>query len=70
MNTNWNSRTIFMDVREVSVAVADGAAARPNQPGGSRLFFRAGTHPAHEARLDGVEHKKTAEWNKPASSKV
>jgi hypothetical protein len=37
MNTNWNPRTIFMDAREASVAVADSAAPRPNQRGGSRL---------------------------------
>jgi hypothetical protein len=38
MKTNWNSRTIFMDVREVGVAVADSAAPRPNQRGGRQLF--------------------------------
>ena len=38
MSPNWNPRTIFMDVREVSIAIASGAAPKPDLRGGNRLL--------------------------------
>ena len=38
MSPNWNPRTIFMDVREVSIVIANGAAPKPDPRGGNRLL--------------------------------
>jgi hypothetical protein len=38
MSPNWNPRTIFIDVREVSIAIANGAPPKPDSRGGNRLL--------------------------------
>jgi hypothetical protein len=70
MNTDWNPRTIFMDVREASLAAVRGTPPRPNRRGGSRLFHAIKAFVRWMSRRPSSENKKTAEWNKPAPFEV
>jgi hypothetical protein len=38
MNTNWKPRTIFMDMREVSLVAVRRTPPKPNRRSGGRLF--------------------------------